>query len=309
VGSVGTLPRMGRATGMNQWARDIGAEAVDHISIRGRMLPLDGLLHADIEDPELIADQRRLFATNQPFEHIVMDGLFDDRLLDLLLDEFGDEGGWRKVESHRETTYRSTSAKRLGAATQTYMNLVYSAAFVGYLSAITGLDNLITDSMLMGGGLHETKAGGRFGVHRDFNYHKHTMLSNALVLITYLNHDWEESYGGALELWDEKKSACVSSVLPLFGRTILFRHSERSYHGHPHPLTPPPGRTRRSITAYYYLNQHTDMIRPFWRSSSFLEDQQTTKHKAKMLARGLVPPLVWQGIKHLRFRKQARDNY
>lgn len=295
----------------SQLARAMGAGdgEIDHVSIRGQALPLDGLIRADIENPAIIAEQQRSFATNPPFEHIVLDGLFDERLLDLLLDEFGDSENWRKVESRHETTYRSTSAKRLGPATQTYMNLVYSAAFVEYLSAITGIDNLITDCMAIGGGLHETKAGGRFGIHRDFNFHKHTMLSNTLVLITYLNRDWEEGYGGALELWDETRSGCVARVLPLFGRTILFRHSERSYHGHPSPLAPPPGRTRRSITAYYYVNPHSETIRPFWRSSAFFEDQQTRRHKAKMVMRGLIPPLLWQGARLLRRRGRPIDSY
>jgi Rps23 Pro-64 3,4-dihydroxylase Tpa1-like proline 4-hydroxylase len=271
----------------------------DHMMIRGRRLPLNGLICQDLEDAALLATHQARFCAAEPFEHIVIDGLFDERLLDLLNEEF-DAPDWRRVESPQETHYRSTAAKALGSATQVYLNLVNSAAFTGYLSTISGIANLITDHTGYGGGLHETRAGGRFGIHRDFNYHRHNLLANQLVMITYLNRDWQESYGGALELWDKNRKACVTSVLPLFGRTIIFRHSERSFHGHPTPLAPPPSRTRRSIAAYYYINEHSDVIMPFWRTSTFMDRTLTRQQKTKMVFRNMVPPALWMAARYLK---------
>ncbi|MGE0775082.1 MAG: 2OG-Fe(II) oxygenase [Sphingomonadaceae bacterium] len=277
----------------------------DHIMIRGRRLPIGGLLRQDIANAGLIAAHRARFLAAEPFEHIVVDGLFDEPLLDLLNDEF-DTPEWRRVESGHETHYRSTTARALGSATQVYLNLVNSAPFTQYLSAISDIPNLISDHTGYGGGLHETRAGGRFGIHRDFNYHRHNLLANRLVMITYLNRDWEESYGGALELWNGNRKACVKSILPVFGRTVIFRHSARSFHGHPEPLAPPPGRTRRSIAAYYYVNEHSDVIMPFWRTSTFMDRTLSRGQKAKMVARNIVPPALWMAASYIRRRGRRR---
>ena len=44
----------------------------------------------------------------------------------------------------------------------------------------------------------------------------------------------------------------VDQVLPVFNRMVVFATSEKSYHGHPDPVTCPPDRTRKSIALYYY---------------------------------------------------------
>jgi Rps23 Pro-64 3,4-dihydroxylase Tpa1-like proline 4-hydroxylase len=295
------------------------APAINHVKIRGRRLNLGELFACDLTSPNHIAEQRVAFCSNKPFEHIVIDGLFNEQLLSLIEEEFPATAasGWRHVSGRFESTYRSKSDADLGPAAQIYFNLVNSTSFVGYLSAITGIPDLITDHTLLGGGLHESRAGGRFAVHRDFNYHPKTMLANTLVLITYLNRNWRPEYGGALELWDGKLDQKVIEIAPVFGRSILFRNSDRSFHGHPTPLTPPPGRSRRSVCSYYYLNDLADYRRLNSRSSLFLDELRKqsswmqAQHKlaefhamgvmnrVKCIARGLTPPLFWWGCQAL----------
>jgi len=45
----------------------------------------------------------------------------------------------------------------------------------------------------------------------------------------------------------------VRKILPIANRVALFHTGTRSLHGHPHPLTCPPGRRRNSLAVYYYL--------------------------------------------------------
>ncbi len=92
------------------------------------------------------------------------------------------------------------------------------------LSLLTEVDELLVDTHLYGGGLHEIKPGGRFGIHRDFDRHIRSGLHNEMVMITYLNKSWQPEWNGALELWDPTATRCVTSVEPEFGRTILMRH-------------------------------------------------------------------------------------
>ena len=46
----------------------------------------------------------------------------------------------------------------------------------------------------------------------------------------------------------------MTKILPTFGRFVVFRSTDFSFHGQPIPLTTPPHRARRSIAMYYYTH-------------------------------------------------------
>jgi hypothetical protein len=71
-------------------------------------------------------------------------------------------------------------------------------------------------------------------------------------VIIYLNEQWQDEWGGFLELWDRKMTAPVKSVAPLFNRCVVFNTDADSFHGHPDPLATPADVKRRSIALYYY---------------------------------------------------------
>ena len=49
-------------------------------------------------------------------------------------------------------------------------------------------------------------------------------------------------------------NTCGARVKLDLGRVVVFLTTDFSFHGHPHPLTAPEGRVRRSIALYYYTN-------------------------------------------------------
>lgn len=126
--------------------------------------------------------------------------------------------------------------------------------FVGLLEKITGIPGLLADPHLAGGGVHNTKQGGYLKVHADFNKHPQYGLDRRLNLLIYLNEDWRPEYGGDLELWTENMDSCVQKIAPIAGRCVVFKTTSTSFHGHPHPLTCPSDRSRRSVAVYYYSN-------------------------------------------------------
>ena len=96
-------------------------------------------------------------------------------------------------------------------------------------------------------------AEGFLKIHADFNRHKHLQLDRRLNAILYLNQDWDEAWGGHLELWDRTVASRVS-LAPLAGRLVCFATDDYSYHGHPDPIRCPDDRFRRSLALYYYTN-------------------------------------------------------
>ncbi len=205
------------------------------VSIRGVRLELSSLLNEAMLDAAGIAALRQQFIEAQPFPHLVIEGLFNPKLLELIHAEFDhiDRSQWRIVRDDRQNHNRLKDGTRWGPASELYFNLVNSGPFVNVLAAITGVDALLGDPYLAGGGLQETKAGGNFAMHTDFNKHVRTRPDNEMVMITYVNKDWNPAFKGALELWDIETRECVQSILPTFGRTVILKHSARSLHGHP----------------------------------------------------------------------------
>jgi hypothetical protein len=271
----------------------------DHVRIRGVALALDRLVDAQRFSSASLGALKQDFAAAQPFPHLVLDGLFDAALLELVAQEFDllDASRWRRsYDGQHERTRRSLPGSRLGHAAQLYFAVLYSGWFVDVLQQLSGVSALVTDPQLHDGGFHESRRGDRFRIHADFDSHVHTALANELVLITYLNRDWDPAWCGALELWSAQPRQCVRRIEPLFGRTVLMRHSPVSFHGHPIPLRMPADRARRSVAAYYYSNRH-DAALAQQHGTRFME--RSVLRLVHHGIRQLTPPLLWSTAKRL----------
>jgi hypothetical protein len=276
---------------------DANDRTTNGLVLHGRFIRSDELLNATaLADVEVL---RERFVSAKPYPHLEIDGLFSGDLLDRIVSEFDEfgEAEWKQLKNEREQTLRLKPGWRMKPASKAYLDLVSSPDFVRFLSSLTGIPALLPDPLLRGGGLHESKQGGHFGLHLDFAKHPVTKLDNRVVMITYLNRDWREDYGGCLEIWDMDNNKCVHKVVPQFGRTIFFAHSDKSLHGHPVPVSAPEGRPRRSIAAYYYSNGREDDAAAE-RYTTFFAPSQTAPRQSvvKQVVRAVSPPiLLWAG--------------
>jgi hypothetical protein len=269
----------------------------------------DGLNEAIVSSATVEA-LRRDFEVAEPFPHLVIDNLFDPKLLDRVLLDYDRVRGedWIKYDNANELKFGTRPNVRLGPGSQAYFDTIHRAKFTQFLSGITGIEALVTDPMLRGGGLHEIPVSGKFAVHTDFTRHVDTKLDNRLVFITYLNHGWMDEWGGALELWTQ--SACVRKVIPVFGRSILFAQTTDSFHGHPDPVNTPDGRTRRSVAAYFYTNGRPDptpMERIGTRYLNAGRENASLRNKIVKGAKYVLPPVLVDGLKLARRSKFSRS--
>jgi hypothetical protein len=228
------------ATASRAGAASIPAFGLD----RGRLLAL-AALHAEE------------YRSAQPFPHAVIDDFLPEEVLDRVLDEFPGPDGipWRLFTDEGHTQKLATDRLELmGPFTRHLLNEFNASVMIDFLERLTGIDGLVPDPHLAGGGLHQIEAGGFLHVHADFNVYDRLRLDRRLNLLLYLNRGWREEYGGHLELWTRDMSACARRVLPVFNRMVVFSTSDISFHGHPEPLACPPGRTRKSLAVYYYSN-------------------------------------------------------
>ncbi len=244
------------------------------------------------------AELHQKFSTAKPFPYVVIDQLFHPDFLGKVLQDFSvGFGDWVHYNTANEVKRGTRPNAKLGAGSQRYFDVIHRGQFLQFLSAVSGIEGLLPDPTLFGGGLHEIPSGGRFSVHTDFNRHPVTALDNRLVFITYLNKDWQAAYGGALELWDAVSQQCVEEVVPVFGRSILFAHTANSLHGHPKPVNAPDGRTRKSVAAYFYTNGGPGADTEETHTTRFLSSPQFGRWGKLVVTANYVSPMLMDGAR------------
>ena len=100
----------------------------------------------------------------------------------------------------------------------------YSATFLKFLGTLTGQYGLVMDPHYRGGGLHSTCRGGKLMVHADKSRHPNKKLDQIINLIYFLNPDWQEEWGGHLELWNKDLTECKQRILPIANRLVFECH-------------------------------------------------------------------------------------
>jgi len=209
-----------------------------------------------MELPKVTPEQRDAYARANPFPHAILHGIFPDAVLDGVLAEFpkSDEIDWIRFNNPTEKKLGFRVDNSIGGKTRAFLEYLNSAPVLRWLEALTGIEGLIPDPYYQGGGLHQIESGGFLKIHADFNWHKKLEVHRRINLLVYLNKDWDEAYGGHLELWDREMRSCRHKILPSFGRCVVFNTTDFAFHGHPEPLQCPPDRSRKSIALYYYTS-------------------------------------------------------
>ena len=201
----------------------------------------------------------------QPYPHIVIEDFLNPEVLQQCVNEFdtlNETDGWINYVHFNEKKRGLNKLELLPKNIQRTIHELNTPEFLQFLSELTGIKNLQKDDQLEGGGIHQSTRGGYLNIHADFTVHPHHRhWQRRINLLVYLNKDWEEEWGGKLELWDKEMKGCVEKILPVFNRCVIFNTDPDSYHGHPDPMTCPEGTYRRSIALYYYTIEENPLKR------------------------------------------------
>ncbi|HCR85589.1 MAG TPA: proline hydroxylase [Alphaproteobacteria bacterium] len=210
------------------------------------------------------ADINSQYSQAEEFPHIVIDNFLNEGVLDEALKKFPaiDNDGWIHYQHYNENKGGLNKRDYIPDELLKIIDELNSEKFVSLLREITGIKNLFPDTSLEGGGIHQIRKGGFLNIHADFTTHPHNKLWKRRVnVLLYLNKDWKDEYGGQLELWTKDMKKCFKKILPLFNRCVIFNTDLDSFHGHPHPLTCPDDRTRKSIALYYFTEEKTPPVK------------------------------------------------
>jgi hypothetical protein len=238
-----------------------------------RLVPLVSTRQTQAADVEPIVPYARLYerleslraeyAQADPYPHVVLPEFLWPDVARRVLAEFPPVGGeWIHYVHFNERKFGRTDRASFPPTISAVVAELNSRRFLRFLGDLTGIDDLLPDETLEGGGLHRSERGGFLNVHADFTVHPHRPdWRRRLNVIVYLNPVWEESYGGYLELWDAEMRECRRRIAPVLNSCVIFNTDATSFHGHPDPMTCPTDTSRRSLALYYFTKEVAPVVR------------------------------------------------
>lgn len=206
------------------------------------------------------------FAQARPFKHVAIDDFFTAETARSLADHFPAFNEKLAMNENGVVGRKAVNEKirRLGKPWAALDDLVQGQAFRELISDITGIPALQYDPHYFGGGTHENLQGQGLDAHVDFNFHPITRQHRRLNLIIYLTEEWEDEWGGSIQLHKDPylppEQDEITVVTPRFNRCVIFETNEVSWHGFPRIELPADKQhiSRRSFALYYYTDSRPE---------------------------------------------------
>jgi hypothetical protein len=213
------------------------------------------------------------FLMGVPFPHVVIDNFLVRSLADALVNEFPDVNLMHRSHHYLfankyELASWSTLSKSFGLL---YQELI-SPKFQSFICQVANANIFIDPDVH--GDLHQGVNGSFLDMHVDFNVHPYRAnWLHYLNIIIYLNKDWEESYGGSLQLKGRLEEE-LHEIAPLFNRCAIVKSDDTTYHGY-RQLRIPQGITRKSILIHFYKEESPKRM-PIKQPTIFVPDRAST---------------------------------
>ena len=237
-------------------------------------------------------DQAALHAqvsASQPVKNFMIENFLDEDFANEVHDcfpsfaEARDLGKQTASSVNEQNKYQVSDSTLFKPPLLRLHEMLASDYFCNLLANAFEIPNILPDAELQGGGIHQTGPRGHLDVHVDFNYIEERKLFRRMNILIYFNKDWNEDWGGNIELWDKDVKNCVHSFSPSFNRCVVFETNEISYHGVT-AVKCPDGNARKSFAGYYYT---TDT--PEWWDGNAHSTRFKARPDEKLKASVLMP--------------------
>lgn len=174
----------------------------------------------------------------QPVRHRVIDGLFDQQLVDSAV------SSWPSQDWERWIAYNSIEQTKKTCNVPYYMSRsvtqIIREALCLPVGELLGIGPLIPDPSLYAGGMHSVWPIGSVAQHLDSDSHPLMPWQRRANMILYLN----ECGGGELVLHGDRERV----VVPAAGRLLLFECNDFSLHS----VMPVTAGCRKSIMTCFW---------------------------------------------------------
>ena len=155
-------------------------------------------------------------------------------------------------KSIREDKYVAAQMNKYNPLLEEIIYAFQDKRIVALVQDICGLRDIEPDENLYAGGISMMGHKQFLNPHLDNSHDKDRELWRVLNLLYYVTPDWEESYGGNLELWPDGLKNPQITIHSKFNRlAVMATHS-----GSLHSVSPVTYNGFRCCVSNYYFSQH-----------------------------------------------------
>jgi Rps23 Pro-64 3,4-dihydroxylase Tpa1-like proline 4-hydroxylase len=151
------------------------------------------------------------FIKNTPFPHIWLKNFLPKKEAIKIyksFPKFNNKKAWdinksKKKEFTKQKKVQYDESK-FPLMIRSFFRDISSRQFLLFLESLTGINGLMADPYLVGGGIHFYNGAGNLRSHTDFRWNAKLKLERVLNVIFYFNLNYRENEGGLFELFDKK---------------------------------------------------------------------------------------------------------
>ena len=189
--------------------------------------------------------------------YFFIDDLLPRELAIKCYEVFPTKNEMRRLKSFKEFKYVSAQMNKHDKLLEHVLYAFQDKRIVNLISEICGIKSVYADELLYAGGLSLMGENNFLNPHLDNSHDAERKRWRVLNLLYYVTPDWEEDYGGNLELWPDGPKKTPTVIHSKFNRLIVMATHQNSWHSVNPVLT---NKDRCCISNYFFsdvpLNKH-----------------------------------------------------
>jgi len=160
----------------------------------------------------------------------VLDNVLSDKLAMKIFENFPEIEESTQKKSLREHKYVAFQMDKYHAILEEVIYAFQDKRIVKIIKEICSLRSIFPDEHLYAGGLSMMKKGNFLNPHLDNSHDKDRKNKRVLNLLYYVTPNWQELYGGNLEIWPDGLKRNPVTILSRFNRLVVMETHKNSWH-------------------------------------------------------------------------------
>ncbi len=194
-----------------------------------------------------------------------IDDLLDENQVREIYTAFPDKKEMLRLKDLREYKYVGIQVGNYNPILSEIIYAFQDPQVVKIISEITGFPALFPDEYLYAGGVSLMEHGCFLNPHLDNSHDKDRDKYRVLNLLYYVTPDWQQEYGGNLEIWDRGLKEECRTIHSKFNRLVIMATNKTSIHSVSKVTHP----GQRCCVSNYYFSQQPAEEEEYFHVTSF----------------------------------------
>ncbi|MBE9199638.1 MULTISPECIES: 2OG-Fe(II) oxygenase [unclassified Nodularia (in: cyanobacteria)] len=232
-----------------------------------------------------------------------LDDLLNEEDVLKIYHAFPDKKNLLQLKDLREHKYVGIQLDKYDPLLEEIIYAFQDTRIVNLIAEITGLEQLMPDEYLYAGGVSLMDYGCFLNPHLDNSHDKDISNYRVLNLLYYVTPNWQENYGGNLELWDQDLKQPCRTIHSKFNRLVIMVTNKTSWHS----VSPINYHGQRCCVSNYYFSPKPADVHKYYHVTSFRgRPEQNLRDivlRGDASLRNMVRKIFKHGIKKPHFYK------